>query len=265
MPQLPPIRRASAAADPAAVTSAPNGARRTARPVTARPAGRPPIRVRGRIRHRPAAARVAPPRPPRIGRGPPPAGSVPRPARVRRLPRRHGPRAHRRHRRQRRRRHHDLQRHRRQDRLRRCCGCSRSRSSSWRSSRRWPPGSGSSPGRACRDLIRDRFGVRWTVFAMLILLDREPGQHGRRVRRRRRRRSRSSGSPATSSSRSSRSLIWALVLFASYRTVERVFLVGGARVRRLHRVGHPRPPGLERGRPGARHAAVDRLAGASCC
>ena len=39
-----------------------------------------------------------------------------------------------------------------------------------RSSRRWPPGSASSPGQGLSDLIRDRFGVRWTVFAMVVLL-----------------------------------------------------------------------------------------------
>ena len=48
--------------------------------------------------------------------------------------------------------------------------------------------------------------------------------------------------------------IWALVLFASYRTVERVFLLGHGRVPRVHRLGDPGRPGLGRGGDGVRLA-----------
>ena len=50
-------------------------------------------------------------------------------------------------------------------------------------------------GQGLSDLIRDRFGVRWTAFAMLVLLDRQHGQHGGRVLGRRRPPSRSSAIP----------------------------------------------------------------------
>ena len=59
-------------------------------------------------------------------------------------------RAHRRHRRQRRRRHHDVLACWARRPACGCCGCSRSRSSCSRSSRRWPPAWASSPARASR-------------------------------------------------------------------------------------------------------------------
>src|SRR6266571_8984375 len=78
-------------------------------------------------------------------------------------------------------------------------------------------------GQGLSDLIRDRFGVRWTVFAMLVLLVANVAN--------------------TVAEFAGASLalgifgvpqivvvpvvavaIWALVLFASYRTVERIFL-----------------------------------------
>ena len=39
-------------------------------------------------------------------------------------------------------------------------------------------------GQGLSDLIRDRFGVRWTVFAMVGPAHRQRRQHGRRIRRR---------------------------------------------------------------------------------
>ena len=117
----------------------------------------------------------------------------------------------------------------------RCSGCSRSRSSSWPSSRRWPPGSASSPGQGLSDLIRDRFGVRWTRV-----------RHGRAAgRQRRQHRRRILGGAAAAldifgipqwldGARSWRSAIWALVLFASYRTGRAGVPAGDARVPRLH-------------------------------
>ena len=78
-------------------------------------------------------------------------------------------------------------------------------------------------GQGLSDLIRDRFGVRWTAFAMLILLVANLANTVAEF---------SGASAALEIFGVSRYLtvpivavgIWALVLFASYRTVERVFL-----------------------------------------
>ena len=78
-------------------------------------------------------------------------------------------------------------------------------------------------GQGLSDLIRDRFGVRWTVFAMLVLLVANSANSVAEF---------SGAAAATEIFGISRYLtvplvavgIWALVLFASYRTVERVFL-----------------------------------------
>jgi Mn2+/Fe2+ NRAMP family transporter len=78
-------------------------------------------------------------------------------------------------------------------------------------------------GQGLSDLIRDRFGVRWTAFAMLILLVANMANSVAEF---------AGASAATEIFGFSRYLtvplvavgIWALVLFASYRTVERVFL-----------------------------------------
>ena len=79
-------------------------------------------------------------------------------------------------------------------------------------------------GQGLSDLIRDRFGVRWTAFAMLVLLVANVGQHDRRVRGCLGRAGHLRRAPDASPCPSWRVAIWALVLFASYRTVERVFL-----------------------------------------
>src|SRR5215212_1561633 len=79
-------------------------------------------------------------------------------------------------------------------------------------------------GQGLSDLIRDRFGVRWTAFAMLVLLVANVANTVAEF---------SGAAAATEIFGVSRYLtvpivavaIWALVLFApSYRTVERVFL-----------------------------------------
>ena len=79
-------------------------------------------------------------------------------------------------------------------------------------------------GQGLSDLIRDRFGVRWTVFAMLVLLVANVANTVAEF---------SGASAATEIFGVSRYLtvpivaiaIWALVLFApNYKTVERVFL-----------------------------------------
>lgn len=79
-------------------------------------------------------------------------------------------------------------------------------------------------GQGLSDLIRDRFGVRWTVFAMLVLLVANVANTVAEF---------SGASAATEIFGVSRYItvpivavaIWALVLFApSYKTVERVFL-----------------------------------------
>jgi len=79
-------------------------------------------------------------------------------------------------------------------------------------------------GQGLSDLIRDRFGVRWTAFAMLVLLVANVAQTitefagvsaaGSVV-----------GIPAILLVPASAALLWALVLFASRRTVERVFVL----------------------------------------
>ena len=78
-------------------------------------------------------------------------------------------------------------------------------------------------GQGLSDLIRDRFGVRWTAFAMLVLLIANIANTvaefaGRRGRPELFGISRYITVPVVAVG------IWALVLFASYRTVERVFL-----------------------------------------
>ena len=78
-------------------------------------------------------------------------------------------------------------------------------------------------GQGLSDLIRDRFGVRWTAFAMLVLLIANIANTVAQF---------SGASAALEIFGVPRLLtvpitavaIWALVLFASYRTVERVFL-----------------------------------------
>lgn len=78
-------------------------------------------------------------------------------------------------------------------------------------------------GQGLSDLIRDRFGVRWTVFAMLVLLVANVANTVAQF----------SGAaaaleifgvPRLLTVPLTAAAIWALVLFASYRTVERVFL-----------------------------------------
>jgi NRAMP (natural resistance-associated macrophage protein)-like metal ion transporter len=78
-------------------------------------------------------------------------------------------------------------------------------------------------GQGLSDLIRDRFGLRWTVFAMLVLLIANEANTVAEF----------SGTAAAGEIFGiSRYIvvpivavaIWALVLFASYRTVERIFL-----------------------------------------
>ncbi|MFL5756599.1 MAG: Nramp family divalent metal transporter, partial [Chloroflexota bacterium] len=78
-------------------------------------------------------------------------------------------------------------------------------------------------GQGLSDLIRDRFGVRWTVFAMLVLLVANVANTVAEF----------SGAtaaleifgvPRVVTVPLVAVVIWALVLFASYRTVERVFL-----------------------------------------
>ncbi|HEY3522074.1 MAG TPA: Nramp family divalent metal transporter, partial [Candidatus Limnocylindrales bacterium] len=78
-------------------------------------------------------------------------------------------------------------------------------------------------GQGLSDLIRDRFGVRWTAFAMLVLLVANVANTVAEF---------SGAAAALEIFGVSRYLvvpivavgIWALVLFASYRAVERVFL-----------------------------------------
>ncbi len=78
-------------------------------------------------------------------------------------------------------------------------------------------------GQGLSDLIRDRFGVRWTAFAMLVLLVANVANTIAEF---------SGAAAALEIFGISRYLtvpivavlIWALVLFSSYRTVERVFL-----------------------------------------
>ncbi len=78
-------------------------------------------------------------------------------------------------------------------------------------------------GQGLSDLIRDRFGLRWTAFAMLVLLVANIANTVAEF---------SGAAAATELYGISRYVavpvvavgIWALVLFASYRTVERVFL-----------------------------------------
>ncbi len=78
-------------------------------------------------------------------------------------------------------------------------------------------------GQGLSDLIRDRFGVRWTAFAMLVLLVANVANTVAEF---------SGAAAALELFGISRYLvvpivalaIWALVLFASYRAVERVFL-----------------------------------------
>jgi Mn2+/Fe2+ NRAMP family transporter len=78
-------------------------------------------------------------------------------------------------------------------------------------------------GQGLSDLIRDRFGVRWTAFAMLVLLVANVANTVAEF---------SGAAAALEIFGISRYLvvpivgvaIWALVLFASYRAVERVFL-----------------------------------------
>jgi len=79
-------------------------------------------------------------------------------------------------------------------------------------------------GQGLSDLIRDRFGVRWTAFAMLVLLVANVAQTitefagvsaaGSVV-----------GIPPVLLVPASAALLWGLVLFASRRTVERVFVL----------------------------------------
>src|SRR6185369_10954066 len=78
-------------------------------------------------------------------------------------------------------------------------------------------------GQGLSDLIRDRFGVRWTAFAMAVLLIANVANTVAEF---------AGAGAATEIFGISRYVavpvvavgIWALVLFASYRTVERVFL-----------------------------------------
>ena len=78
-------------------------------------------------------------------------------------------------------------------------------------------------GQGLSDLIRDRFGVRWTAFAMLVLLIANVANTVAEF---------SGAAAAMDIFGISRYitvpivavLIWALVLFSSYRTVERIFL-----------------------------------------
>ena len=152
-----------------------------------------------------------------------------------------------------------------------CSGSSRSPSSSWPSSRRWRRGSGVVTGQGLSDLIRDRFGVRPTAFAMVVLLIANVANTVAEF---------SGAAAALEIFGISRYLvvpivgvaIWALVIKASYRTVERVFLsvivvfvayivsailadpgLGPGRPRARHAVVRPRPGGAAAARRGRRH------------
>ena len=119
-------------------------------------------------------------------------------------------------------------------------------------------------GQGLSDLIRDRFGVRPTAFAMVVLLVANVANTVAEF---------SGAAAALEIFGISRYLvvpivgvaIWALVIKASYRTVERVFLavivVFFAYIVSA-RAGRPR---LGPGRPGARDAVVSTCARPSCC
>ena len=100
-------------------------------------------------------------------------------------------------------------------------------------------------GQGLSDLIRDRFGVRPTAFAMVVLLVANLANTVAEF---------SGAAAALEIFGISRYLvvpivavaIWALVIKASYRTVERVFLCGHRGVPRLHRLGGPGRPRLGR-------------------
>jgi len=79
-------------------------------------------------------------------------------------------------------------------------------------------------GQGLSDLIRDRFGVRWTAFAMLVLLVANVAQTianfgGIRAA------AEVVGVPYLLAVPASAAALWALILFASYRMVERAFLL----------------------------------------
>ena len=107
-------------------------------------------------------------------------------------------------------------------------------------------------GQGLSDLIRDRFGVRWTAFAMLVLLVANLANTVAEF---------SGAAAALEIFGISRYitvplvavLIWALVLFSSYRTVERVFLaIALVFVTYIFSA----VPGPSRLGPGRRHALV---------
>ena len=117
-------------------------------------------------------------------------------------------------------------------------------------------------GQGLSDLIRDRFGVRPTAFAMVILLIANVANTVAEF----------SGAAASLEIFGiSRYIavpivgvaIWALVIKASYRTVERVFLSVIVVFVDLHLLGDPGRPRLGRGRAGAGHAAPRPRAGAA--
>ena len=115
-------------------------------------------------------------------------------------------------------------------------------------------------GQGLSDLIRDRFGVRWTVFAMLVLLSRtsptrSPSSRARPPR------PRSSASPRYIAVPVVAVAIWALVLFASYRTVERIFLPVALVFVTYIAAAILAPSRLGRRGPGARHPVARSLAG----
>ena len=103
-----------------------------------------------------------------------------------------------------------------------CCGCSRSRSSSWRSSRRWRPGWASSRGRASPtssatgSACAGRHSRCSSCSSPTSPIPSPSSPAPRRVE--------IFGVPRILPCRSSPVAIWTLVIFASYRTVERVFL-----------------------------------------
>ena len=141
------------------------------------------------------------------------------------------------------------------DRADACCGCSRSRSSILAIVQEMAARLGvvTGPGpvrpdprpvRGALDGLRDGRPAR-----------RQRREHRRRVLRAPRRRSRSSAiSRYIVGAARRRSRIWALVLHGQLPDGRAGLPVGHRRVPRLHRVGGPGPPGLGRGRPGARDA-----------
>ena len=119
-------------------------------------------------------------------------------------------------------------------------------------------------GQGLSDLIRDRFGVRWTAFAMVVLLVANVANTVAEF---------SGAAAALEIFGISRYIavpivavaIWALVILASYRTVERVFLSVIVVFLAYIASAVLAEPGLGRGRPGARHPVARPRRRRCCC